>query len=109
MHTPSRALPSGIPININCTWTLKPLTQTCYGCGQTDHISRECDLHHDVCHMMLDEQEDFIQQIMANHDAAMAAVAESMTHMATSEGMLVEREFDDSDFVRSSRRIANPC
>jgi hypothetical protein len=31
------------------------------------------------------------------------ATAESMTQMSTSEGTLVEREVDDSDFVRSSR------
>jgi hypothetical protein len=52
--------------------------------------------------MTLDEQDKFIQQVMANCDAAMAAVAESTTHMGTSEGTLVEREVDKSDFVRSS-------
>jgi hypothetical protein len=53
--------------------------------------------------MMLDEQDKFIQQIMANRDAAVAAAAESTTQMGTSEGTLVERKVDDSDFVRSSR------
>jgi hypothetical protein len=38
-----------------------------------------------------------------NHDAAMAATAELMTFMGTSEGTLVEREVDDLDLVRSSR------
>jgi hypothetical protein len=52
--------------------------------------------------MMLDEQDEFIQHIMANRDAAMAAIAESTTHMGTSEGTLVEREVDDLNFVRSS-------
>jgi hypothetical protein len=52
--------------------------------------------------MTLDEQDEFIQQVMANCDAAMAAVAESTTHTGTSEGTLVEREVDESDFVRSS-------
>jgi hypothetical protein len=52
--------------------------------------------------MMLDEQDDFIQQIMANRDAAVAAAAELMTRTDTSEGTLVEREVDDADFVRSS-------
>jgi hypothetical protein len=52
--------------------------------------------------MTLDEQDKFIQQIMANHDAAVAAAAELMTRMGTSEGTLVEREVNDSDFVRSS-------
>jgi hypothetical protein len=52
--------------------------------------------------MTLDEQDKFIQQVMANHNAAMAAIAESMTHTGTSEGTLVEREVGESDFVRSS-------
>jgi hypothetical protein len=52
--------------------------------------------------MTLDEEAGFIQQIMANHDAAMAAAVVSTTQMDTSEGTLVEREVDNSDFVRSS-------
>jgi hypothetical protein len=53
--------------------------------------------------MTLDEEDEFIQQIMANHDAAVAAAAESTTQTSTSEGTLVEREVDEADFVRSSR------
>jgi hypothetical protein len=53
--------------------------------------------------MTLDEEDNFIQQIMANHNAAVAAAAESTTQMGTSEGTLVEREVDEVDFVRSSR------
>jgi hypothetical protein len=49
--------------------------------------------------MTLDEEDDFIQQIMANRDAAVDAAAESTTYMATSEGTLVEREVEDMDFV----------
>jgi hypothetical protein len=52
--------------------------------------------------MTLDEQDEFIQQIMANRDTAVAAASESTTQMGTSEGTLVEREVDDMDFVRSS-------
>jgi hypothetical protein len=47
-------------MDINCTRTLKPLAQTCYRCGKTSHISKECDLHHDIRHMTLDEQDEFI-------------------------------------------------
>jgi hypothetical protein len=53
--------------------------------------------------MTLDEQDDFIQRIMANHNAAVAAAVEFTTQMGTSEGTLVEREVDDTDFVRFSR------
>jgi hypothetical protein len=102
MHTPSRALPPGVPMDVDRTQTLQPIAQTCYRCGQTSHTSRECHLRHDVHHMTLDEQDEFIQQVMANRDAAMVAIAESTTHTGTSEGTLVEREVDESDFVRSS-------
>jgi hypothetical protein len=89
-------------MDVDRTRTFKPLAQTCYRCGQTGHISKECDLRHDVRHMMLDEEDSFIQQIMANRDAAMAAAAALMTQTETSKGTLVEREVDDADFVRSS-------
>jgi hypothetical protein len=52
--------------------------------------------------MMLDEQDKFIQRIMANRDAEMAVAAESTTSACTSEGTVVEQEVDNLDFVRSS-------
>jgi hypothetical protein len=82
--------------------TQKPAALTCYRCSQTGHTSQDCDLRHDIHHMTLDEQNKFIQRIMANRDAEMAVVAESMTSACTSEGTVVEREVDKSDFVRSS-------
>jgi hypothetical protein len=103
MHTPLRALPPGVSMDVDRTRTFKPIAQTCYHCGQTGHISKECDLHHDVRHMTLDEEDKYIQHILANRDAAMATAAGSTTHAATSEGTLVEREVDESDFVRSNR------
>jgi hypothetical protein len=33
MHTPSRTLPPGIPMDVDRTRTLKPLMKTCYRCG----------------------------------------------------------------------------
>jgi hypothetical protein len=86
-------------MDIDHTRAFKPLAQTCYRCGQTGHISKDCDLRHDVRHMTLDEEDDFIQQIMANRNAAVAATAESTTYTATSKGTLVEREVEDADFV----------
>jgi hypothetical protein len=53
--------------------------------------------------MTLDEQDEFIQDIMANRNAAMAAVAESTTHTGSSEGTLVDRDVDNADLIRSSR------
>jgi hypothetical protein len=53
--------------------------------------------------MMLDEEDDFIQQIMANCNTAAAAASVSTTQTGTSKGTLVEREVNDVDFVRSSR------
>jgi hypothetical protein len=52
--------------------------------------------------MTLDEQDEFIQRIMANRDAEMAAVSELTTSACTSEGTVVEWEVNESDFVRSS-------
>jgi hypothetical protein len=89
-------------MDVDRTQTLKPLAQTCYRCGKTGHISKECDLRHNIRHMTLDEQDECIQDIMANHDAAMAAAAESTTHTGSSEGTLVDREIDDVDFVQST-------
>jgi hypothetical protein len=53
--------------------------------------------------MMLDEQGKFIQNIIANCDTAVAATAELTTHTGSSEGTLVDREVDNTDFIRFSR------
>jgi hypothetical protein len=52
--------------------------------------------------MTLEEEDKYIQHVLANRDAAMAAAVGSTTHTATSEGTLVEREVDESDSVRSN-------
>jgi hypothetical protein len=52
--------------------------------------------------MTLEEEDEYIQHVLANRDAAMAATVGSTTHNATSEGTLVEWEVDESDFVRSN-------
>jgi hypothetical protein len=62
-------------MDVDHTRTFKPIAQTCYHCGQTGHISKECDLCHDVRHKTLEEEDEFIQHILAHRDAAMAAAA----------------------------------
>jgi hypothetical protein len=47
--------------------------------------------------MTLEEEDESIQHVLANRDAAMAAAAGSTTCTATSEGTLVEREVEDAD------------
>jgi hypothetical protein len=47
--------------------------------------------------MTLDEEDDFIQKIMANRDAAAAVASASMTRMGTSEGTLVSTTWILSD------------
>jgi hypothetical protein len=37
IYAPLCALPSGVLMDVDCTWTLKPIAQTCYHCCQTDH------------------------------------------------------------------------
>jgi hypothetical protein len=52
--------------------------------------------------MTLEEEDEYIQHVLANHNAAMAIAVRSTTHTATSEATLVEWEVDELDFVRSN-------
>jgi hypothetical protein len=47
----------------------------------------------------VDEEDEMVEHILANHNAAMAATAASMH---SSEGTIIEREVTEEDFVRSS-------
>jgi hypothetical protein len=47
----------------------------------------------------VDEEDDMVEHILANHDAAMAATAAS-AH--SSKGTIIEREVTKEDFVQSS-------
>jgi hypothetical protein len=48
----AHALPPGIPMDVDRTRTLKPLAQTCYRCSETSHSSKDCDLWHDIRHIV---------------------------------------------------------
>jgi hypothetical protein len=48
----------------------------------------------------VDEEDEMVEHILANCDAAIAATAAS-AH--SSKGTIIEREVSEEDFVRSSR------
>jgi hypothetical protein len=50
--------------------------------------------------MTTDEQDDMIEKLLADRDAAMAATAASTQ---SEEALIIEREVREEDFVRSSR------
>lgn len=60
------------------------------------HISQNCPLHYNVYHMTINEKDKMIKQIMANCDAAMAAVA-VLTY--SEEEMVIECEVCKEGFV----------
>jgi hypothetical protein len=47
----------------------------------------------------VDEEDEMVERVLANHDAAVATTAAS-AHL--SEGTIIEREVSEEDFVRSS-------
>jgi hypothetical protein len=47
----------------------------------------------------VDEEDEMVKRVLANRDSAMAATAVS-AHL--SEGMIIEREVSEEDFVQSS-------
>jgi hypothetical protein len=49
--------------------------------------------------MTTDEQDNMIEKLLADRDAAMAATAASMQ---SEETMIIEREVSEEDFVRCS-------
>jgi hypothetical protein len=50
--------------------------------------------------MTTDEQDDMIEKLLADRDAAMAATAASTQ---SEEATIIEREVSEEDFVQSSR------
>jgi hypothetical protein len=75
MPTPSRAPPPTMS---------KTAIKSCYRCCQSGHTSRDCPLRYDVHHLTVDKEDDMVERILANRDAAMAATA---TSAHSSEGV----------------------
>jgi hypothetical protein len=66
---------------------LKVGIESCYWCRQSGHISSNCPLRYDIRHMTSDEQDNMIEKLLANRDAAMAATAVSTQ---SEEAMIIE-------------------
>jgi hypothetical protein len=73
--------------------------ESCYRCRQSGHISSNCPLRYDICHMTSDEQDDMIEKLLADRNAAMAATAASTQ---SEEATIIEREVSEEDFIRCS-------
>jgi hypothetical protein len=90
MPTPARVPPQSMS---------KAGIESCYWCRQSGHISSNCPLRYDIRHMTSDEQDDMIEKLLANRDAAMAATA---VLTQSEEATIIEREVSEEDFVRCS-------
>jgi hypothetical protein len=62
-------------MDIDHTHSLKAAPLFCYQCSQPGHFSQNCPLCFDVRHMTFDKRDTMIEQLMADCDAAMAAIA----------------------------------
>jgi hypothetical protein len=93
------------PAAMSAPWRAPPPTtsktaiESCYRCRKSGHISQDCPLRYDVRHLTVDEEDEMIEHVLANRDAAMAATAASTN---LSEGTIIERKVSGEDFVQSS-------
>jgi hypothetical protein len=96
---PVPSFPAPVPMDVDAVRRRTAHPQTCYWCGQSGHLRRDCTLCRDTCYMTLDEKEDLIQQLMADIDAAAAQQPEQGSGAAetSAEGSAEE------DFVPCSR------
>jgi hypothetical protein len=92
---PVPSFPAPVPMDVDAVRRRTAHPQTCYRCGQSGHLRRDCTLRHDTRYMTLDEKEDLIQQLMADINAAAAQQPEQGSRAA--EGSAEE------DFVPCSR------
>jgi hypothetical protein len=90
MPTPARVPPQSMS---------KVGIESCYRCRQSGHIGRGCPLRYDVRHLTVDEEDEMVERVLANRDAAMAATA---TSTQSEEATTIEREVSEEDFVRCS-------
>ena len=71
------ALPPGVPMDIDATRRRLEVPNTCYRCGLPGHVRRDCPRQHDVRYMTDDEQQEFIQRLLAAADVRAATASRS--------------------------------
>lgn len=79
---PTPHLPAPVPMDVDAARRRANTPPTCYRCGQTGHLRRDCSLRHDTRYMTLEEKEDVIQQLLADVDAGNAGRAEETAESA---------------------------
>jgi Zinc knuckle/Retrotransposon gag protein len=68
-HPAPRPLPLGIPMDIDAQ-RAKQLPPTCYRCGETGHLKRDCPRQFDVRHMTMDERDNLLESLLVAKDVS---------------------------------------
>jgi hypothetical protein len=76
MHTPVSQYPPALspstPRDANHPKMSMSLPQPYYRCGQTVHVSQDCHTLYDVCHIIIDKQNEFVKRMMADRNVVRA-------------------------------------
>jgi hypothetical protein len=64
-------------MDIDHTKTLTSLLQSCYWCGHPGHISKDCPNWFDIQLMTTDEEDEFMEHMMAKCDTSTMAAREA--------------------------------
>lgn len=92
---PSPALPPGIPMDIDAARRKFGVPPTCYRCGKTGHLRRDCP-RQDARQMTIDEKHELVQQLLADLDAHAATTSKG------EEEVEAETADEEEDFTSRS-------